>query len=121
MGDAAPALVLRSQRDSCPHAFGFGGAIEVNVHSNRIGRTARKTVPIVERNVTKFGLLERVDMKQLDLALRSKLVRQGITINSVDQAPFIPPLRNYYKEWAEAFGPTEWAMLQSSLGRQLLT
>ena len=75
---------------------------------------------IVERNNTKYAKLERRDAKLGDVAMAGKLARQGMIINRVDQAPFHAPLRPYYEEWAKEFGPTEWGLLESSLGRKLV-
>ena len=43
-------------------------------------------------------------MKAGDIALRSKLARLGMTVNAVDNAPFVASLHAYYQEWAKTFG-----------------
>jgi TRAP-type transport system periplasmic protein len=74
---------------------------------------------IVERNNTKYAMLERRDTNLFALSVADKLTRQGVTINDVDQAPFRARLTAYYQTWANTFGPTAWGLLQSSLGRSL--
>ncbi len=75
---------------------------------------------IVERNNTKFATMFSRDMRTNDAALKAQLARHGMIFNDVDQAPFIAPLRNYYQYWADAFGATEWGMLQTTLGRKFI-
>jgi hypothetical protein len=48
-----------------------------------------------------------------------KLVRQGLTLNRVDQDPFRQRLRPYHQAWAGAFGLTIWGLLQGSIGEKL--
>jgi TRAP-type transport system periplasmic protein len=74
---------------------------------------------IVERNNTKYATIQRRDTKALNVSLVDKLGRQGNTINAVDQAPFRARLRPYYESWAKTFGPTQWGLLESALGRKL--
>ena len=73
---------------------------------------------IVERNNSKYALLERRDVKLLNASLEEKLGRRGLTLNRVDQTPFRARLGSYYDTWSRAFGPSAWSMLQHSLGRQ---
>ncbi len=74
---------------------------------------------VIERNNTKFAAAEHAEMKAADQAVAGRLAQQGMAINQVDQAAFVAALRNYYKQWADAFGAAEWQMLQRSLGRNL--
>jgi TRAP-type transport system periplasmic protein len=75
---------------------------------------------IIERNNTKYATLERRDTQALNASLVDKLVRQGIIMNPVDQAPFRALLHSYYEYWANAFGPTAWGLLQTSVGRRFI-
>jgi TRAP-type transport system periplasmic protein len=76
---------------------------------------------IIERNNTKYARLNHRDVKLELASIADKLTRLGITINTgVDQAPFRARLRSYYEYWSNAFGPTAWGLLQSSLGYKLL-
>ena len=84
-----------------------------------------RTIPsalqgIIERNHTKYAILERRDTKLGNLSVADKLRRQGITINSVTQTPFRSGLQTYYKFWANEFGPKAWGFLETSLGRKLV-
>jgi TRAP-type transport system periplasmic protein len=72
-----------------------------------------------ERVNTRYAGIERGASKTLTAAMADKLVSQGMTINSVDQAPFRRLLGSYYDSFAAEFGPTAWSLLQSSLGRKL--
>jgi TRAP-type transport system periplasmic protein len=74
---------------------------------------------LVERNNTKYGMLERVDADKLSASVADKLRSQGMTLNQVDVAPFRPLLRGYFQYWADAFGSKPWGMLEASLGRKL--
>jgi TRAP-type C4-dicarboxylate transport system substrate-binding protein len=75
---------------------------------------------MIERNNTKYGLLERKDSKAATATLATVLAGHGMIVNQVDQTPFRANLRPYYESWQSTFGPTAWGMLQSSLGRKLV-
>jgi TRAP-type transport system periplasmic protein len=75
---------------------------------------------IIERNNTKYAVIERRDIASLNASLAEKLASQGVLFNQVDQAPFRARLRSYYERWAATFGPTAWGLLQSSLGRKMV-
>ena len=74
---------------------------------------------IVDRNNRKYAALVNNDMRLLDQSVLQRLAQKGMTVNPVDQTLFVSALRNYYKAWADVFGPTEWSLLQSALGRRL--
>ena len=74
---------------------------------------------IVERNNTKYALLDRRDTDVIDSALKDKLSRQGIAFNEVNQEPFRARLGAYYRSWANEFGPTAWSLLEKSLKRKI--
>ena len=74
---------------------------------------------ICDRNARKYALLGRRDTKQMSVALVDKLARQGLTINRVDAAQFIPLLKPYYAQFAGVFGAKAWGLLEGSLGRKL--
>jgi tripartite ATP-independent transporter DctP family solute receptor len=75
---------------------------------------------LIERNARKYALIEQRDMKLVNASLADKLTRQGLAVNRVDQTPFRALLHAYYQNWANAFGPTAWGFLQTSLGRSRL-
>ena len=81
------------------------------------------TASVLRREGSKLAMYNLAQGPQGYVGLREfvadKLKRQGITINQVDQTPFRALLRPYYEEWANTFGPTEWGLLQTSLGRKL--
>src|SRR5262249_2326058 len=74
---------------------------------------------IIERNNTKYSLLERRDMQLSNAAVTDKLRRQGIEFNPTEPAQFRARLGSYYDAWRGEFGATAWDMLQTSLGRRL--
>jgi TRAP-type C4-dicarboxylate transport system substrate-binding protein len=74
----------------------------------------------VERNNTKYALLERKDTKAANVAVVQKMTDQGMVFNRVDQTPFRAPLRPYYENWANTFGATEWGLLQTAIGKRLV-
>jgi TRAP-type transport system periplasmic protein len=74
---------------------------------------------LIERIHTKYVMLERQDTRLLSVSLADKLSRQGMILNTPDQAPFRGLLSSYYKEWAGEFGSTAWGILESSVGRKL--
>ncbi|HEX3465396.1 MAG TPA: TRAP transporter substrate-binding protein [Candidatus Elarobacter sp.] len=87
------------------------------------GETWRKLPPdlqkIVDRNNTKYALLERKDMDAYNAAATKNLQARGITIGPVDRASFTRRLQSYYKAWAAEFGPTAWRLLEAGLGHKL--
>jgi TRAP-type transport system periplasmic protein len=74
---------------------------------------------IVERNHAKYANLERADTKAKNKAAIEQILHQGLLINTVDQSVFRARLRPYYEYWANAFGPKEWGLMQTSLGHNL--
>jgi TRAP-type transport system periplasmic protein len=74
---------------------------------------------IIERNNTKYGMLERGDTKSLNASLVSKLATQGLVLNQVNQAPFRAHLGSYFKDWSSTYGPTMWGLLERSLGHKV--
>jgi TRAP-type transport system periplasmic protein len=74
---------------------------------------------LIERNATKYALLQRRDTKLVTSALIDKMTRLGVAINRVDQTPFRSLLKPYYQTFAGEFGPRAWGLLQTSLGRNL--
>jgi TRAP-type transport system periplasmic protein len=75
---------------------------------------------IVERNASKYALMERRDTKLLNAAAIDKLTRQGIVFNRVDHAASSQRLGPYFESWRNEFGPTVWGLLESSLGHSLV-
>jgi TRAP-type transport system periplasmic protein len=74
---------------------------------------------IIERNNTKYTLLERHDSNLRNAAVAEKFSRVGLAVNKVDSTTFRARLRSYYETWANEFGPTAWALLQSASSGKL--
>jgi tripartite ATP-independent transporter DctP family solute receptor len=74
---------------------------------------------IIERNNTKFGQSTHRTMVNLNGPFRDKLSRQGVAFNAVERPMFKERLKPYYQYWANAFGPTVWDLLTTSLGQKL--
>ncbi len=72
---------------------------------------------VVVRNSAKYGALERQDYASLEGALRDKLAREGMTVNTPDPATFRARLGPYYAYWKTQFGPTAWSLLEASTGK----
>jgi tripartite ATP-independent transporter DctP family solute receptor len=75
---------------------------------------------IVERNHAKASTLTQRDVRVTYSAVIDKLKRQGVTFNTVDQAPFRAQLRPYYTQYSNTFGSTAWGLLQNSVSQKLL-
>lgn len=74
---------------------------------------------IVERNNTRFALLERHDSVLLNASAVNDLRRQGLAVNTAEAATFRTRLSPYYRRSKAAFGTAEWALLQESVGKTL--
>ena len=75
---------------------------------------------IVLRISSQYSTVERRDTRLLDASVGDKLVREGMIANRVDQEPFRPALKSYYRNWANTFGAQVWGLLQTSLGRSFV-
>jgi hypothetical protein len=64
-------------------------------------------------------LLQRRDDKRLDDSLLDKLVRQGMTVNTVELAGFRTRLQSsgFYGRWRDAWGPAAWKVLEKYSGQ----
>ena len=74
---------------------------------------------IIERNNTKYALLERQASMAQNAALAGKLTAQGLTINTTDPAQFRARLGTFYSYWSKEFGPTLWGLLEEGVGVKL--
>jgi TRAP-type transport system periplasmic protein len=74
---------------------------------------------VVERNLTKYALLQRRDTQQRNDSLSEKLVRRGMTINRADTSGFRTKLSSsgFYTKWSGKFGAQAWALLEKSSGK----
>ncbi len=74
---------------------------------------------IVERNLTKYALLQRRDTQQRNDSLAEKLVRQGMTMNRADANALRGKLAasGFYAKWRDKFGPQAWSLLEKTSGK----
>jgi tripartite ATP-independent transporter DctP family solute receptor len=74
---------------------------------------------VVERNLTKYALLQRRDTNLRNESLSEKLARRGMTINRADTSGFRGKLAGsgFYTKWRDKFGPQAWALLEHTSGK----
>ncbi len=74
---------------------------------------------IVERNLTKYALLQRADTARLNATLADGLVQKGMIRNVAEAATFRSKLTEsgFYHKWRDAFGADAWALLEAGSGK----
>ena len=74
---------------------------------------------IVDRNLTKYALLQRRDTQLRNDSLAEKLVRQGMTLNRADAQSLRAKLSSsgFYAKWRDKFGAQAWALLEKTSGK----
>jgi tripartite ATP-independent transporter DctP family solute receptor len=74
---------------------------------------------VVDRNLTKYALLQRRDTQIRNETLADKLARRGMTLNNADTAGFRAKLQQagFYTKWRDRFGAQAWALLERTSGR----
>ncbi|HEX3467287.1 MAG TPA: TRAP transporter substrate-binding protein [Candidatus Elarobacter sp.] len=74
---------------------------------------------VVERNLTKYALLQRRDTQQRNDSLADKLVRRGMALNKADTSGMRAKLSSsgFYSKWAGKFGAQAWALLEKTSGK----
>ncbi|HTD38625.1 MAG TPA: TRAP transporter substrate-binding protein DctP, partial [Candidatus Limnocylindrales bacterium] len=79
----------------------------------------RDVQSVVERNLTKYALLQRGDTARRNDSLAEKLVRRGMTINRADTSGFRSKLASsgFYTKWRDKFGAQAWSLLERSSGK----
>ena len=79
----------------------------------------RDVQSVVERNLTKYALLQRRDTAQRNDSLAEKLARRGMTINKADTSGFRAKLASsgFYTKWRDKFGAQAWSLLERSSGK----
>ena len=79
----------------------------------------RDVQSVVERNLTKYALLQRGDTARRNDSLAEKLARRGMTINRADTSGFRSKLASsgFYTKWREKFGAQAWSLLERSSGK----
>lgn len=73
---------------------------------------------VVERNMAKYALLQRVDNARVNLQLTDTLRQQGLTFNDTDPRTFQARCGPHYARWKGEFGPKAWSLLEQ-YGRKL--
>ena len=74
---------------------------------------------IVERNLTKYALLQRRDTQERNDSLADKLVRRGMALNKADTTGMLAKLTSsgFYTKWRDKFGAQAWALLEKTSGK----
>jgi tripartite ATP-independent transporter DctP family solute receptor len=72
---------------------------------------------VIERNVTQYVRLQRLDQAALNAALRDDFVRRGLVFNEVDQTAFRARLPGVYAIWKEKLGSKCWSLLEAEVGK----
>jgi TRAP-type transport system periplasmic protein len=73
----------------------------------------------VDRNLTKYALLQRRDAQLQNDTLLEKLRRRGMIVNSADRNSLRGKLSSsgFYAKWRERFGPQAWGLLEKTSGK----
>jgi TRAP-type transport system periplasmic protein len=74
---------------------------------------------IVERNLTKYALQQRVATAERNASLADQLARRGMKINQADTASFRTRLQSsgFYRKWKTTFGQAAWDLLEANSGK----
>ncbi|HEY0615398.1 MAG TPA: TRAP transporter substrate-binding protein [Candidatus Elarobacter sp.] len=74
---------------------------------------------VVERNLTKYAILQRRDTNLRNESLSEKLARRGMAINRADTSGFRTKLAasGFYTKWRDKFGAQAWALLEKTSGK----
>jgi tripartite ATP-independent transporter DctP family solute receptor len=72
----------------------------------------------VDRNLTKYALLERHDVEVLNGTLSTQLTGHGMAMNRADTSTFRAKLKasGFYAKWKGRFGDTAWGLLEKTSG-----
>ncbi len=74
---------------------------------------------IVDRNLTKYALLQRRDTQLRNESLSEKLARHGLATNRADTSGFRAKLASsgFYTRWRDKFGAQAWGLLEKTSGK----
>jgi tripartite ATP-independent transporter DctP family solute receptor len=74
---------------------------------------------VVERNLTKYALLQRRDTQERNDSLADKLVRRGMILNKADTSGMRTKLTSsgFYTKWRDKFGAQAWGLLEKTSGK----
>ena len=71
---------------------------------------------VIDRNVTKYVRLQRLDQQRMNSTLRAGHERRGLVFNDVDPEPFRRQLAAFYAKWKATLGSRCWSLLEASSG-----
>ena len=73
----------------------------------------------VDRNLTRYALLQRRDTQLRNDTLLDKLARRGMVVNKADTSSLRSKLSGsgFYAKWRDRFGPQAWQLLEKSSGK----
>ena len=74
---------------------------------------------IVDRNLTKYALQQRVATAERNASLADQLARRGMQISAADTGSFRAKLQasGFYGRWKATFGQTAWDLLEAHAGK----
>ena len=74
---------------------------------------------VVDRNLTKYALLQRRDTQIRNDTLADKLARHGMQLNKADTSGFRTKLASsgFYGKWRDKFGAQAWSLLEKTSGK----
>ena len=74
---------------------------------------------IVDRNLTKYALQQRVATAERNASLADQLARRGMKISAADTGSFRARLTSsgFYARWKATFGKTAWDLLEAHAGK----
>ena len=74
---------------------------------------------IVDRNLTKYALLQRTATAERNASLADQLARRGMKISQADTNTFRARLETsgFYRRWKATFGDAAWGLLESYSGK----
>jgi tripartite ATP-independent transporter DctP family solute receptor len=74
---------------------------------------------IVDRNLTKYALQQRVATAERNASLADQLARRGMKISAAETGSFRARLQTsgFYSRWKTTFGQTAWDLLEAHAGK----
>lgn len=74
---------------------------------------------VVERNLTKYALLQRRDTQLRNDSLADKLARRGMAISTAETSGMRAKLSSsgFYTKWHDKFGAQAWSLLEKTSGK----
>jgi len=74
---------------------------------------------VVDRNLTKYALLQRRDTQLRNDSLADKLARRGMVISTAETSGMRAKLSSsgFYTKWRDKFGAQAWSLLEKTSGK----